>query len=95
MEERVAISPGNDVLGEFFEQHISNGRNGQYFTPFHICQFMASISHTDRECDSDTVSKEPLRILYPTCGSGRMLLASHRLNALDMNIMVLILTVPV
>lgn len=78
MEERVGSSLGNDVLGDFFEQNISNGRNGQFFTPYPICQFMASITHTDKVCDNET--KEPLRILDPACGSGRMLLASHRIN---------------
>ena len=80
MEERVGSSLGNDVLGDFFEQNISNGKNGQFFTPYHICQFMASITHTDQVCDDETI--EPLRILDPTCGSGRMLLASHRINGI-------------
>ncbi len=80
MEERVGSSLGNDVLGDFFEQHISNGRNGQFFTPYPVCQFMASITHTDVVCDDANVEKRPLRILDPTCGSGRMLLASHKLN---------------
>ncbi len=78
MEERVVSSLGNDVLGDFFEQNISNGRNGQFFTPYPICKFMASITHTDKVCDNETI--EPLRILDPACGSGRMLLASHRIN---------------
>lgn len=79
MEERVGLSKGNDVLGDFFEQHISHGRNGQYFTPYTVCVFMASIAHTDRECD-DSEKNRPLRILDPACGSGRMLLASHSIN---------------
>lgn len=76
MEDRVSASFGNDVLGEFFEQHISNGRNGQFFTPNTICQFMASIVHADGITES--ALNQPLRILDPACGSGRMLLASHR-----------------
>lgn len=80
MEDRTGRSLGNDVLGDFFEQHISNGRNGQYFTPYPVCQFMASITHTDHVVDAGIESKEPLRILDPACGSGRMLLASHRVN---------------
>ncbi len=78
MEELLGSSLGNDVLGDFFEQHISNGRNGQFFTPAPICQFMASITHTDRVCDTGTT--EPVRVLDPSCGSGRMLLAAHKVN---------------
>lgn len=77
MEARVHEDTGNDVLGEFFEQHISHGRNGQYFTPAHICDFMASITHTDSTADEIPVSR-PLRILDPACGSGRMLLAARK-----------------
>lgn len=74
MEERHAdTGRGNDVLGDFFEQNISNGRNGQYFTPYPVCRFMASIANT-------TTTKESLRILDPACGSGRMLLASKSVH---------------
>lgn len=76
MEERTGSGLGNDVLGDFFEQHISNGRNGQFFTPFPICQFMASIAHTDAAHDE----AKPLRILDPACGSGRMLVAAHTVH---------------
>jgi len=80
MEERVNSSLGNDVLGDFFQEHISNGRNGQFFTPYPICEFMASITHTDRVNDAEASKERPLRILEPACGSGRMLLAAHKVN---------------
>lgn len=73
VEARNESSLGNDVLGEFFEEHISNGRNGQFFTPYPVCQMMAAmVASTPPEN-----SNEPLRILDPTCGSGRMLLAAR------------------
>lgn len=78
MEGRTGHSLGNDVLGDFFEQHISNGRNGQYFTPYPICHFMACV-----QSDNETAQKEkPLLISDPACGSGRMLIASR--NTLGM-----------
>ena len=79
MEERVGSSSGNDVLGEFYEQHISNGRNGEFFTPYPICQFMASITNAKTE-EIDEEEKRSLKILDPACGSGRMLLASYQVN---------------
>ena len=74
METRLKDHLGNDVLGEFFEQHISNGRNGQFFTPFPICMMMAASLYDGKQADAPTM----LSILDPTCGSGRMLLAAQR-----------------
>ncbi|MGP8215760.1 MAG: N-6 DNA methylase [Bacteroidia bacterium] len=62
-----------DCLGEFFQNHITRGRNGQFFTPEHICDFMAQIN-MDKET---TVGKT---ILDPCCGSGRMLLSAAKVN---------------
>ena len=73
MEERIGSSLGNDVLGEFFEQNVSNGKNGQFFTPYLICVFMASITHSEANASLGM----PQRVLDPSCGLGRMLLAAH------------------
>jgi type I restriction-modification system DNA methylase subunit len=86
MEEKFSSSAGNDVLGEFFEQHISNGRNGQYFTPCPICLFMA------KTIQENGIEKNPLRIIDPTCGSGRMLMLRVMQMVLIMNTTGLILT---
>ena len=67
MEEYKDSSQGNDLLGEFFQQEITHGRNGQFFTPFHICSFMGQIVSGEET--------KNLRILDPACGSGRMLMA--------------------
>lgn len=73
MTDRMEDSNGNDVLGEFFETQLKEkSNNGIFFTPYPICQFMA------KSCIDQSEKKEGLRILDPACGSGRMLLASHR-----------------
>lgn len=60
-----------DVLGAYFEEHISHGHNGQFFTPQNICDMMARMMNP----------VEPMpRIADPACGSGRMLMAMAKLN---------------
>jgi type I restriction-modification system DNA methylase subunit len=61
-----------DPLGELFMQAISNGHNGQYFTPEPICDMMATIS-VGNPTDGQTVAD-------CACGSGRMLLSAAKLN---------------
>lgn len=60
-----------DCLGEFYQNHISKGKHGQFFTPEHVCDAMASmlISKEDRN-----------KTVYdPCCGSGRMLLSAAKI----------------
>ena len=77
MEERIDSDMGTDVLGDFYEQNLSRKGSGQFFTPWHICKFMAS-------CAGESVDDKPvdrsLRILDPSCGSGRMLLAGNKVK---------------
>jgi hypothetical protein len=60
-----------DVLGDYFEQHLSYGRNGQFFTPQHLCDMMARLKNPTTPLE---------RILDPACGSGRMLMAMAKVN---------------
>jgi type I restriction-modification system DNA methylase subunit len=77
MEERIDSDMGTDVLGDFYEQNLSRKGSGQFFTPWPICMFMAS-------CTGDAIGEKPvdrpIRILDPSCGSGRMLLAGNKIN---------------
>lgn len=61
-----------DPLGELFMQAISNGHNGQYFTPEPICDMLSMMSGETLQDDQ--------RVLDPACGSGRMLLAAAKRN---------------
>ena len=60
-------NPYSDLLGEFFTREITNGRNGQYFTPEPVSELMTRLTAPD----SSTQGK---RVYDPACGSGRMLL---------------------
>ncbi|MCW3120980.1 MAG: SAM-dependent methyltransferase [Flavipsychrobacter sp.] len=74
MEARVSDSMGNDVLGDYYEQHFCKRGSGQFFTPFPVCEFMSMCLAGDETKEAD----KPLRILDPTCGSGRMLIAAGK-----------------
>ncbi|MGF7040083.1 N-6 DNA methylase [Mucilaginibacter lappiensis] len=63
----------SDPLGELYMQAISNGHNGQYFTPTPICEMMAIMNIGENSHPGQTVCD-------PTCGSGRMLLAAAKIN---------------
>jgi hypothetical protein len=60
-----------DVLGEFFENNLSHGKNGQFFSPQNICDLMAQVLYSP---------KPGSHIADPACGSGRMLMAMAKLN---------------
>ncbi len=61
-----------DVFGDFFMEHISYGKAGQFFTPEHICEMMALITIGE--------IRDGERIADPCCGSGRTLMAAARIN---------------
>ena len=71
MEERLAS--GNDVLGDYYELQFCQKGSGQFFTPWPVCQFMA---HS--VCGNASEEGKIQRVIDPTCGSGRMLLASAK-----------------
>lgn len=80
MEERLESDSGNDVLGEYYEENLRQKGSSQFFTPWHICEFMATITMGESEKMEDG---NPLRVLDPCCGSGRMLVAGAKVNSPD------------
>lgn len=56
-----------DPLGEFYMEHISHGKGGEFFTPFHVAYMMAEMLNPE---PGDAT-------LDPTCGTGVMLLAAR------------------
>ena len=76
MEERLWSSEGHDVLGEYYEEHLYRKGASQYFTPWPICEFMARMTSPNKVDENG--EEMVLRTLDPSCGSGRMLLASAK-----------------
>lgn len=66
-----------DIPGNLHQNCIysKTGRGflGQFFTPEHISNLMATIAYSGKEAGTDKVET----VNDPACGSGRLLLASH------------------
>ena len=60
-----------DCFGDFYMEYLSYGRNGQFFTPEHICDLMARMINPAGFGE---------RVADCCCGSGRMLLAAARIT---------------
>jgi len=56
-----------DPLGEFYMEHISHGKGGEFFTPFNVAYMMASMLNPEPED----------KTLDPSCGTGVMLIAAR------------------
>lgn len=64
----------HDALGDLFMEHLSFGRNGQYFTPQPICDMMTQMTFHETELRPNQSVNDC------ACGSGRMLLAAAKLS---------------
>ena len=67
-------NPEQDFLGSIFmELNLGNDSNGQFFTPYHVCEMMAKIAETD--ILSAVKEKGYITIHDPCCGAGATLIA--------------------
>lgn len=67
-------NPEQDFLGGIFmELNLGNEHNGQFFTPYHVCELMAEITMEDVV---EKVKKDGyISIHDPCCGAGATLIA--------------------
>ncbi len=73
-----------DYLGSIYMKlGIGNASAGQFFTPSHICDLMATISTDKASIEQCIKDRKPITMHDPTCGSGAM--AIGFINALKNN----------
>ena len=67
-------NPEQDFLGKLFmDLNLGSRTNGQFFTPYYICEFMAKITENDVAAK---VEKDGyITLLDPCCGAGATLIA--------------------
>ena len=68
--------PLEDPFGDYFEEFLSNGKNGQFFTPIGICDLMTQLTTAIQP--GEQKKEGDIRVYDPTCGSGRLLLSSAK-----------------
>lgn len=67
-----------DILGDIYMQlELYNHWHGQYFTPFHICEFMAKIIIGDNSKE-EIEKKGYISISDPCCGGGALLIGAAK-----------------
>ena len=68
-------NPEQDFLGGIFmELNLGNGSNGQFFTPYHVCDLMAKITMTESVVP-EVNEKGYITICDSCCGAGATLIA--------------------
>lgn len=73
-------NPRQDFLGEVFQGLGLNSHwKGQFFTPYHMCEFMAEIALGNVEVEIER--KGWIGINDPACGAGALLIAAR--NAME------------
>lgn len=69
-------NPEQDFLGSLYHHlELHQEQKGQFFTPYHICEFMSEIQFTDSEADEMLKERCYISVNDPACGAGAMLIA--------------------
>ncbi len=69
-------NPNQDLLGDMYmDLDLGVKEQGQFFTPYYICDFMAKITADSVNNKKAIEEKEYISMNEPTCGSGAMIIA--------------------
>lgn len=68
--------PEQDFLGSLYHHlGLHQQQKGQFFTPYHICEFMSELQFTGNEETEIFEGKGYISVNDPACGAGAMLIA--------------------
>lgn len=69
-------NPEQDFLGSLYHYlELHQKQKGQFFTHYHICEFMSEIQFSDTEADEMLKERSCISVNDPACGAGAMLIA--------------------
>lgn len=69
-------NPEQDFLGSLYHYlNLHQEQKGQFFTPYHICEFMSGLQFTEDEKAEKLEEKGYISVNDPACGAGAMLIA--------------------
>lgn len=67
-------NPRQDFLGEVYQLlNLNQHQKGQFFTPYHICEFMGEVQMVDTK--ELLNNKDYITVSDPACGAGALLIA--------------------
>lgn len=74
--EALEENPEQDFLGVLFQRlELNSHWHGQFFTPYHICEFMAKVSCVE-DAKTEIEKKGFISVNDPACGAGALLIAA-------------------
>lgn len=74
--EALSDNPEQDFLGSMYHYlNLQQEQKGQFFTPYHICEFMSEIQFAGDGKEGQIEEKGYISVSDPACGSGAMLIA--------------------
>lgn len=69
-------NPEQDFLGSLYHYlNLQQEQKGQFFTPYHICEFMSELQFAGDEKAEKLEGKGYISVNDPACGAGAMLIA--------------------
>ena len=72
-----------DFLGSLYHHlELHQEQKGQFFTPYHICEFMSEIQFTDSEADEMLKERRYISVNVHACGGCDLLIAFSNVECL-------------